>query len=407
MWFPLFDLNIDFWSKNRKITLENVTIQSGTLKIAINDNNTIFKKALHGDFLKQYIIFHYFHSMKDPNRFLDIVDGICYIDSNNITKNIHTPIFNLLCKYYVSKNYNSTTFSSDDSFDIRTIHLIPTTKINKKIFTNVKNNMFHIKLFDYQKKSIMRMLEIENKKNMSFDFNFDIKMDKEIVKWDIVNEKIAEKGENMSTIISSGGILADMMGLGKTITMLGLLHYGKTLKPNEVQTKKIYSMATLIVVPSHLAKQWSDEINRVFKGTKNIITILNKLHHGNTTYEDIILADIVIITYQFISNIRNYGLLNYKQCTPSQFKIGERDDYLEKHYKNLIKTDTYKIMNNPLNQPKAIKLFKFNDKFKIPLIVSGQGIFMFGNKDNSIPCTFAFYNSDKTDGLIVEASVYV
>ena len=59
-------------------------------------------------------------------------------------------------------------------------------------------------------------------------------------------------------------------------------------------------------------------------------------------------------------------------------------------------------MNNPLNQPKAIKLFKFNDKFKIPLIVPGQGIFMFENKDNSIPCTFAFYNPEKTDGFIVD-----
>ena len=59
-------------------------------------------------------------------------------------------------------------------------------------------------------------------------------------------------------------------------------------------------------------------------------------------------------------------------------------------------------MNNPLNQPKAIKLYKFNDLFNIQLIVSGQGVFMFENKDNSIPCTFAFYNSEKTDGLIVE-----
>jgi SNF2 family DNA or RNA helicase len=355
MWFPLFDLNIDFWSKTRKITLANVTTQGGILKIEINDNNTIFKKSIHNDFLKQYIVFHYFHSMKDPNRLIDIIDGVCYVESNNIAKNIHSPIFNLLCKYYVSKNYNSTTFSSDDSFDIRTINFIPNIKINKKIFTNVKNNMFHIKLFDYQKKSIMRMLEIENKKNMTFDFNFDINIDKETVKWDIVNEKIAEKGENMGTIMSCGGILADMMGLGKTITMLGLLHYGKTLKPNEVQTNKIYSMATLIVVPSHLAKQWSDEIKRVFKGTKNIITILNKIHHENITYEDIILADIVIVTYQFLSNIKNYGQLNYRPCTPSMFKINERDEYLARHYRSLTKNDSYKIMNCPM-----LEYFHFN-----------------------------------------------
>lgn len=354
MWVPLFDLNIDFWSKNRKITLENITIEGNKFKIEINDDDTLFNKLLSGDFVKQYIVFHYFHTRKDHNRLIDIIDGICYVESDNIMNNIHSPIFNLLCKYYVSKN-SSHNFSSDDSFDIRTISFTPNTNINKKIFTSIKNKTFHIELYDYQKKSIMRMLEIEDQENMTFDFNIDINIGNQKIKWDAINDKIAENDQNISKLLTRGGVLADMMGLGKTITMLGLLHYGKILKPNKKSINKINSSASLIIIPSHLSKQWTDEIRRVYKDAKKIVTILTKCHHENIRYNDIMTADIVIVTYQFLSNIKNYGLLNYKECTPSQFGIIEREEYLGRHYKNLIKNDNYTTRPRPM-----LEYFHFN-----------------------------------------------
>jgi len=38
---------------------------------------------------------------------------------------------------------------------------------------------------------------------------------------------------------------------------------------------------------------------------------------------------------------------------------------------------------------------------KFDLLVKGQGVFIFSNKDNSVPCVLYFYNKDKTDGLQV------
>ena len=38
-------------------------------------------------------------------------------------------------------------------------------------------------------------------------------------------------------------------------------------------------------------------------------------------------------------------------------------------------------------------------KSNIKLLVNGQGVFVFSNKDNISPCSLFFYNNDKTDGL--------
>lgn len=38
-------------------------------------------------------------------------------------------------------------------------------------------------------------------------------------------------------------------------------------------------------------------------------------------------------------------------------------------------------------------------KSNIKLLVNGQGVFVFSNKDNTSPISLFFYNKDKTDGL--------
>ena len=355
MWVPLFDLNIIFWNKTQNITLENVTVQHGTLNITCNNNNMLINNVIYNDFITQYIVYHYFITMKDPNRLINIIDGICYIETDHIQTNINTPIFNMLCTYYILQNNNI-----GNGFDIKTINIIPNIKISKSVFSTANNKEFNIKLFDYQKKSIMRMLQIEKNQNMSVDFNLEIKMDKHTIKWDPVRESIAHDDSNIGKIRSNGGVLADIMGLGKTITMLGLIHYGENYSPIhspihsiDIQPKKLYSRATLIIVPSHLAKQWNCEINRVFTNKKTIM-ILNKLHHENTTYEDIESADIVIVTFQFLSNSKHYGILHYKAYTPSQFRLNERKECIEAYFTELLKL-SYKTMTAPL-----FEYFHFN-----------------------------------------------
>ena len=100
--------------------------------------------------------------------------------------------------------------------------------------------------------------------------------------WDPFNNMITDKHEQLF-ILSQSGILADSMGLGKTVTMTGLMHYGNKPVPIELDNL-YYSKATLIIVPSHLATQWCNEyIKALDNKHRKIICILTKTQHNTTT----------------------------------------------------------------------------------------------------------------------------
>ena len=61
--------------------------------------------------------------------------------------------------------------------DLEKLSIAPICNISDDIFTQEKNSNFNIKLFDYQKKSITRMIEIENNKNMEFNRTLNINID--------------------------------------------------------------------------------------------------------------------------------------------------------------------------------------------------------------------------------------
>ena len=59
------------------------------------------------------------------------------------------------------------------------------------------------------------------------------------------------------------------------------------------------SRATLVIAPSHLTEQWHDEIVRHTHGFKTIV-IVGKLGWDKVTYLDLMLADVVIVSVQFL-----------------------------------------------------------------------------------------------------------
>ena len=104
------------------------------------------------------------------------------------------------------------------------------------------------------------------------------------------------------------------MGLGKTLTSLSILgqnpstyDHNKILKEN-----RIYSKATLIICPSHLVRQWESEIEKMYVNM-NVVKILTKTHHINSTYEDIRKADVIIISQQFLFNFKYYPIVKYDE----------------------------------------------------------------------------------------------
>ncbi len=297
------------------------------------------------------ILLHYYKiTMHNENKLIDIKQDrhelSFYINTKMI--NINEPIFNAICSFIIRQLYENNNYCPD----IDTLSFIPNVS-NLQIFDKRKaqSKDFHIELFSYQKKDIVRMIEIENNINMSFDRNFTINLEKDEYKWDPHIDLIVN-GPSVTKITSQGGILADTMGLGKTITTIGLINYGKIIPKTEIKTDKIYSKATLIIVPSHLAKQWADEYNKVHKKNKKIVVILTKCQHDKVTYKDLIEADLIIVTIQFLLNIKNYGSIYYD--TRKGFNNDQRNIAILNYYEYLKKID-YNNITKPL-----FEYFHFN-----------------------------------------------
>ena len=116
-----------------------------------------------------------------------------------------------------------------------------------------------------------------------------------------------------------GGIYSDDVGLGKTLTLLSLilcnpnngditcnstkLFENENEIPQCAPTKNSMSIecdSTLIIAPSHLVKQWNDELNKHFNPfVMKCITITTSAEHRKISYKDILQSQIVIVSSQF------------------------------------------------------------------------------------------------------------
>jgi SNF2 family DNA or RNA helicase len=234
-------------------------------------------------------------------------------------------------------NFDPTTFSNTSYY-----------KLLPKKPANIVMKKFPM-LFDYQRKNITKMINIE--KNNIFDID-------SVISFNIYNKKYhydfyynhyTDANNNILNISTSGGILADEMGLGKTLSMIGLIYFNKKnkLKKLKVSDNKIISNASLIIVPSHLAHQWEEEIIK-YLPNMNIIKFFTKKDHERYTYQDVIDCDILIVTQQFLMNFNYYIRVKYtNDVYPSSYIHTHRMSVLDNLLKEIIKNKNYEE-NAPL-----------------------------------------------------------
>lgn len=106
-----------------------------------------------------------------------------------------------------------------------------------------------------------------------------------------------------------GGILAEEMGLGKTLEILGLILLHTRPKPFELteleaQAKLIPTAATLIVTPESLRAQWMSEMARHAPGLRiKFYPGCKKLTDGDEqgAIEELTGYDVVVTTYSILS----------------------------------------------------------------------------------------------------------
>ncbi len=195
------------------------------------------------------------------------------------------------------------------------------------------NDNFKVKLYSYQKKTLQKMINIENN-NSSFKIqqSIDIEFGDEHIIYDPVKGCRIDK-HIYSSISSKGGILADEMGLGKTITSLSLIESNPSTQDYIFFNDKIYSKATLLICPNHLAKQWMKEVKKACPKMKTIL-IATKTNHVKLTYKDFKNADFIIVTQQFLMNFKYYPALEYQRVTASSISLSNREEHMNTKLKN-------------------------------------------------------------------------
>jgi DNA repair protein RAD5 len=235
---------------------------------------------------------------------------------------------------------------------------------------NKQPYMGDVKLYSYQLRTLQWLKHVESTVyNQGITYTSVIPMNQvlevdnfEEYYFDYVNQQIVHTNDIVKKLTLKGGILADEMGLGKTITMISLLIDKqrhdlkidlKNLNKINVElseNEKIKTKANLVVCPSHLAKQWYSEAVRCNPKMK-IVLITTKPQHDGIAYKDLLEADLVIVTFQFLTNITHYPSLSYKKMTPTQLtsNFTERIQSLNTNLKSLLGPNTNASMG--LTQP--------------------------------------------------------
>jgi hypothetical protein len=217
------------------------------------------------------------------------------IDVYNNLHNNKSLISVLKDKDYEADIYNANKFINENDI-YEAYYLI------KKIELNILNSLIHdilnntivvdiiqttfpniiTQLFPYQINNLNWMLNIENKNYNEISTNDNIH----------------------KQIVFRGGGLFDEVGMGKTLQIISLIDINKSCYKSYIKNSKLYSKATLIIVPNHLCGQWVREFNNHLKKPLNIIQLLTKKHYYKYTYYDLLNCDVVIISSNFFTNCK-------------------------------------------------------------------------------------------------------
>lgn len=244
--------------------------------------------------------------------------------------------------------------------DFTTKSFVSYEELSQKDNMKITAPNFNMVLYDYQKNSLARMLKIERSENV---INF-IKYTKSITFCDeeyiynpITNQRVMD--DKYLNITIKGGVLSDEMGLGKTITSIALITANPAPKDSPkikfsptYKMNKLFTKATLVLCPAHLTKQWKTEVEKC-NPKFNILTIVAKKDMEKISIANIIDADIIITSHQFLMNFKYYPTLYYAPCTASNYSFSSRE--------TLLKSKLIKILEDPttLNGPPVFEFFFF------------------------------------------------
>lgn len=228
-------------------------------------------------FFDQLCVFHKTYEKKSINgsEYTDKSTGYIVNDSDIISSNVDK---------IIEKVMNCTGGENDKSID--------------------DPDCLTTKLYMYQKKSINWMVQKEkNLKTIKFSTTEELMFGNSY--YDTDNKKFS-KLDTRKSLCFYGGALIDEVGLGKTLqmTVLAIENQPENTSYFQEDKTKFYSRATLIFCPNQLCGQWKRELKKMINNKFDpiIIPLLTKVHFDKYTYQDLLDADFVLISYTFMDN---------------------------------------------------------------------------------------------------------
>lgn len=334
-------------------------------------SNTFINKNVN------YIKNNFLIVLKELNLIKELKNN-CYIKCKNqkILNIIEKLLIDFNYKIHQAKNYIKIIFNNKDILDVLNkydLNSIISSNISCckdfiNLYLKLSNNKFYSK--SYKKmlqysvllSKIKKKMTIKKFKNGMYYGNKIVDIESSIEYCEIINIEKEKYDKYVYDLYISdhNNYIANNILCHNTICILALCHLNPfkenltnmQLDQLKINNKYLKSKANLIISQNYSCTQWKNEIDSKFSETKKIILITNKKQYNNTTYNDIIHADFVIISFQFLNN----------NCYKDIWK--QYHSYYNNNLFNVVlNTITSEYMRNDnilnINCP-IIQLFKFN-----------------------------------------------
>ena len=155
------------------------------------------------------------------------------------------------------------------------------------------------------------------------------------------------RGEGRVTrpVLVRGGIIADEVGYGKTAITLGLIDasrakFGSTKAmppPESCLDGRVFTPATLVLVPSHLMGQWPDEIRKFLGPKMNVISLKTLNDLNKKSAREIMNADIVIASFGLFNSDKYFPrLARFTGVDPSGLAARSSGRYFDSIYSSCL-----------------------------------------------------------------------